>query len=28
VAHRHQPPPSPAVEGVLELLADFADFAE
>ena len=28
VAHRHQPAPSPAVEGVLELLADFADFAE
>lgn len=28
VAHRHQPPPSPAVEGVLELLADFEDFAE
>ena len=27
VAHRHQPPPSPAVEGVLELLAEFADFA-
>ncbi|RQO81230.1 LysR family transcriptional regulator [Acidovorax sp. FJL06] len=25
VAHRHQPPPSPAVEGVLQLLADFAD---
>lgn len=28
VAHRHQPPPSPAVEGVLQLLAEFADFAE
>ncbi|WP_010459943.1 LysR family transcriptional regulator [Acidovorax radicis] len=25
VAHRHQPPPSPAVEGVLQLLAVFAD---
>ncbi len=25
VAHRHQPTPSPAVAGVLELLADFAD---
>ena len=24
VAHRHQPPPSPAVEGVLQLLAEFA----
>ena len=28
VAHRHQPPPSPAVEGVLQLLAEFADFGE
>jgi DNA-binding transcriptional LysR family regulator len=28
VAHRHQPPPSPAVEGVLQVLAEFADFAE
>ena len=28
VAHRHQPPPSPAVEGVLELLAEFAGLAE
>src|SRR3989344_4100156 len=27
-AHRHQPPPSPAVEGVLQLLAEFADFWE
>ena len=25
VAHRHQPPPSPAVEGVQQLLAEFAD---
>lgn len=25
VAHRHQPPPSPAVEGVLQLLAEFVD---
>ncbi|KQB57228.1 MULTISPECIES: LysR family transcriptional regulator [Acidovorax] len=28
VAHRHQPPPSPAVEGVLQLLVEFADFGE
>ena len=28
VAHRHQPTPSPAVKGVLQLLAEFADFAE
>jgi hypothetical protein len=28
VAHRHQPPPSPAVEGVLQLLAEFADCGE
>lgn len=28
VAHRHQPKPSPAVEGVLRLLAEFADFAD
>ena len=25
VAHRHQPPPSPAVEGVLQLLAELVD---
>lgn len=25
VAHRHQPPPSPAVQSVLQLLAEFAD---
>lgn len=25
VAHRHQPPPSPAIQGVLQLLAEFAD---
>ncbi len=28
MAHRHQPTPSPAVKGVLQLLAEFADFAE
>lgn len=28
VAHRHQPPPSPAVRGVLQLLTEFADVAE
>jgi DNA-binding transcriptional LysR family regulator len=28
VAHRHQPTPSPAMKGVLQLLAEFADFAE
>lgn len=28
VAHRHQPPPSPAVEGVLQLLVEFADCGE
>ena len=25
VAHRHQPPPSPAIQGVLQLLTEFAD---
>ena len=28
VAHRHQPQPSPAVEGVLQLLVEFADCGE